>query len=407
MGISTFIYIMNRFLTLLFAIPFLSILASCGEKEKNEEPELPATKRTVLVYAVASNNLASDLVSDRNEMIQAAPDVVGLGSDVRVILYSVPSQNATEATLEELSEDPAGNWTFQPLKSYDRNTFSTDPDRMREVFADLREEAPADKYGLILWSHGTGWIPAFSDHQVPGLQKSYGMDKYKGVTDYCDIHELATAIPDRMFDYVWFDLCYMMGIEVAYQLRSKCDYIAGYPTEDWSMGMNYEATLPLLAASSPDLAGAGKAFYDYYTDRNLAVTVTVVSTDGLERLARAARDIYAYGVGPTNPRGLMNYSRLKTALYDFGQFSKKWLDSTELKTDPEAIRLQAEFDDAIADMTLFAGCSTKNFNGTEGTFVPDEYSGFSCYFPGSADAATDAYYSSLDWPLHVYGRRSF
>ena len=392
---------MNRLLTLLFAISILSLLPSCGEKK--DEPKPSGTSRTVLIYAVASNNLASDLVSDRNEMIQAAPDVAGLGSDVRVLLYSVPSQSATEATLTELSKDPAGNWSFQPVKTYTREVFSTDPKRMREVFADLREEAPANSYGLILWSHGTGWIPNFSDHQLPsGMQKSYGMDKYHGVTDYCDIDELATAIPDRMFDYIWFDLCYMMGIEVAYQLRDKCDYIAGYPTEDWSMGMNYETTLPMLAAPQPDLAGAGRAFYDYYSDRNMAVTVTVVRTEGLDRLAVAAKEIYAYGSRPATPYGLMNYSRLRTGLYDFGQFSKKWLDTPELKSDPEAQRLQAEFDAAIADMTLFAGCSTKNFNGTEGSFVPEEYSGFSCYFPGSGDSATDTYYHTLDWPLAVY-----
>ena len=388
---------MNRFLTLLFATSLVSFLPSCGEK--NDEPkQRSAARRTVLVYAVASNNLASDLVSDRNEMIHAASGVAGLGSDVRVLLYSVPSQAAAEATLAELSKDAEGEWSFQPLKTYDRNTFSTDPARMREVFADLRESAPADRYGLILWSHGTGWIPAFSDHQVPGMQKSYGMDKYQGATDYCDLDELSDAIPDRMFDYIWFDLCYMMGVEVAYQLRGKCDYIAGYPTEDWSMGMNYETTLPMLAAPAPDLAAAGKAFYDYYTEQNMAVTVTVMKTDGLERLADAAADIYAYGQPPVSPYGLMNYSRLKTGLYDFGQFTKKYLDAS----DPEAVRLMDAFDSALADITLYAGCSTKNFNGTQNAFDPSQYSGLSCCFPGTIDSAAEAYYATLDWPRRVF-----
>ncbi|MDE6512204.1 MAG: hypothetical protein K2L00_08980, partial [Muribaculaceae bacterium] len=145
-----------------------------------------------------------------------------------------------------------------------------------------------------------------------------------------------------------------------------------------------------------------KAFFDYYSDSNMAVTVTVVRTEGLQRLARAAKEIYAYGSKPANSYGLMNYSRLRTGLYDFGQFSKKWLDSPSMKSDPEAQRLLTEFDSALADMTVFAGCSTKNFNGTEGAFVPEEYSGFSCYFPGSADSATETYYSTLDWPTEVY-----
>ena len=332
-------------------------------------------------------------------MIVADPNVTGLGRDVRVLLYSVPSQSATEATLAELKKDAQGAWGFQELKSYDRNTFSTDPERMREVFGDIREKAPAEKYGLILWSHGTGWIPNFSDHQLPqGLQKSYGMDKYHGVTDYCDIDELAAAIPNRMFDYIWFDLCYMMGVEVAYQLRDKCDYIAGYPTEDWSMGMNYDTTLPMLASPIPDLAGAGKAFHEYYVAQNMPVTVTVMKTDGLERLAQAAADIYAYGKAPESPYGLMNYSRLKTALYDLRQYTKKYLDAS----DSDAQSLAAELDDAIADMTLYAGCSTKDFNGHEGAFNPDEYSGLSCYFPETGTAEMEAYYHTLDWAHRVF-----
>ncbi|MDE5871754.1 MAG: hypothetical protein K2H22_07425, partial [Muribaculaceae bacterium] len=222
-------------------------------------------------------------------------------------------------------------------------------------------------------------------------------DKYKGATDYCDIDELASAIPDRMFDYIWFDLCYMMGVEVAYQLRDKCDYIAGYPTEDWSMGMNYETTLPMLVAPDPDLKAAGKAFYDYYMAKDMAVTVTVMKTDGLERLADAAARIYDYGKRPESANGLMNYSRLRTALYDFGQFTKKYLDLS----DPKAKSLEEDFDSALSKITGFAGCSTKNFNGTDGAFNPDEYSGFSCYFPQTASSEIDDYYRKLDWSLAV------
>ena len=157
---------MNRFLTLLIAISLIFILPSCGDK-KDEPAQHPAARRTVLIFAVASNNLSSCLVDDKNEMILAAPGIDGLGKDVRVLLYSVASQTASEATLSELSSDAAGQWSFVQLKSYDRNTFSTDPLRMREVFSDVRDMAPSDVYGLILWSHGTGWIPNFSDHQDP------------------------------------------------------------------------------------------------------------------------------------------------------------------------------------------------------------------------------------------------
>lgn len=386
---------MNRILTILFATFLICFLPSCHKKE----PEPAKIKRTLLIYAVASNNLSSYLEDDKKEMIQAAPDVDGLGKDVRVLLYSVPSQSAVEATLSELKEDSEGRWSFVTLKSYDRNTFSTDPVRMREVYDDVRSLSPANKYGLIFWSHGTGWIPNFTEHDVPasGMQKSYGMDKYQNVTDYCDLDELADAIPDRMFDYIWFDLCYMMGVEVVYQLRDKCDYIAGYPTEDWSMGMNYESTLPMLAAPIPNLEGAAKSFFDYYNNQNLAVTVTVLATAGLEDLASVAAEIYAYGFRPTSAAGLQNYSRLKNGLYDFGQFTKSYIDTSDANSD----YWSKLFDEALENVTIYAGCSRKDFNGTNFAFDPELYSGLSCHFPGSASLKAEEYYRALDWAKAV------
>lgn len=396
---------MNRFLTLLFAWTLLcstSGLSCSGEKE--DEPSKPtpsrgSVSRTVLIYAVASNNLASYLKADKNEMIEAAPKIKGLGSDVRVLLYSVASQSSTEATLSELTKNELGEWEFTDVRSYDRDTYSTDPERMRQVYDDLKEEAPAKKYGLVFWSHGTGWVPNFTDHEVPSaagvpsIQKSYGMDKYEGKTDYCDIDELADAIPEGMFDYIWFDCCYMMGIETLYQLRDKCDYVGGYPTEDWSPGMNYDETLPHLAASTPNLAAAGKAFFDYYNDQNMAVTVTVMKTDGLEQLANAASDIYEYGTRPASAYGMQNYSRLKTAMYDFGQFTKGYLD----EKDPDSKSLTDAFDKALKGITIYAGCGTKDFNNRQNAFDPEIYSGLSCHFPGSSDSKSETYYNSLDW----------
>lgn len=390
---------MNRILTLLFAIAMLFALPSC-HKDKKDEPQPSKARRTVLIYVVASNSLSSYLTADKNEMIQAAPNVTGLGKDVRLLMYSVASQSATEATLSELTKDASGKWNFNTIKSYDRNTFSTDPIRMREVYNDVMEEAPAEKFGLIFWSHGTGWIPNFTEHQVPapeGMQKSFGPDTYHGVSDYCDIKDLDRSIPYGMFDYIWFDCCYMMGIEIAYQLRNKCDYIGGYPTEDWSEGMNYQTTLPMLMDPTADLASAGKAFFDYYNDQDVAVTVTVIATDGLDRLAQIAADIYANGSRPATSSGLQNYSRLRNGMYDFGQYTKRYLNfSNSIAAD-----MEREFDTALREMTIYAGCSNKDFNGTAYAFDPAKYSGFSCHFPGSSTQKAEEYYKSLDWVQRV------
>lgn len=383
---------MNKLhLSIISALLFLCV--ACHKDEPKPDTNIPS--RTLLVYAIASNNLSSYLKSDTTEMIEVAPSIEGLGKNVRVMLYSVASTNASEATLAELRRTPAGKWTFTTLKSYDRATFSTDPERMREVYADLREISPSDKYGLVFWSHGTGWLPNFSNHQTPGnsgKKKSFGADTYGYTTDYCDIDELSDAIPNGMFDYIWFDCCYMMGIEVAYQLRDKCDYIAGYPTEDWNPGMNYDTTLPMLAAPEPDLTGAADAFFRFYTDVNMSATVTVARTDRLEALATAAAAIYAAGERPVTPIGIQNYSRLMYGLYDFGQLTRGYLTGK----GPNDDALTAEFDRALADVLMCAHCTETDFNGRD-SFDPDIYSGFSAHFINSTNTQRENYYRTLDW----------
>lgn len=383
---------MNKYLFIVFTILTALVGATSCRDHHKDEPEPSVPKRTVLIYAVASNNLDDYLVMDKEEMIASAPSVTGLGKDVHVLLYSVASKNATEATLAELKSSVTGQWDFETIKSYDRNTFSTDPKRMKEVFSDVRDLSQSDNYGLVFWSHGTGWFPDFSPHNVSGPQKSFGWDTCQGVTDKCDITELAMAIPDRMFDYIWFDVCYMMGIETAYQLRNKTDYICGYPTEDWSPGMNYDSTLPMLAAETPDLAGAAKSFFDYYNNSNMAVTVTVLQTKGLDRIAAAAADLYANGQRPESAFGMQDYGRSPyRGLYDFGQFTRSYAG----ESDRHTARVE-EFDKALSEVLVYGGCSTKNFYGQE-AFDPEIYSGMSCHFPDTSDAKSEEFYRSLDW----------
>lgn len=395
----------------LFSLTIIGLLMAmlmqgCSQQE---EPEVKkgSAQRTVLVYAIGSNNLDSYLRYDKAEMLEAASAIDGLGKKIRVLLYEVPSTSSKTAILSELKKSTAGTYEFQEIKNYDRETYSTDPVRMREVFADVKSYAPSVVYGLVLWSHATGWKPEFSEHgDSSAKQRSFGVDTDSDGTDFCDIIELADAIPGDMFDYIWFDCCYMMQIEVAYQLRDKCEYIGGYPTEDWAEGMNYDATLPLLAKPTPDLTGVARKFFDFYDSRGDAATVTVVSTKGLERLAAVCRDIYL----PMNvlegsfvgwKSELQNYSRLRTApgMYDFGQFTLKL---TDMINGTPSLDLPAAFEEALDETVVWGQCTASDFNGRPAGFNPDIYSGFSCHLPGSGTQEQEDYYRLLDWVKAVY-----
>ena len=57
------------------------------------------------------------------------------------------------------------------LKDYEKQN-SADPDVMRSVISEVVSQYPADSYGLVLWSHGTAWLP--SDYQ--NKLKAFGQD---------------------------------------------------------------------------------------------------------------------------------------------------------------------------------------------------------------------------------------
>ena len=114
------------------AIGLTSLFTSCS---KNEEPApIESPKSTsILIYAVASNNLSIDFANDMAEVCQAAASIDF--SKVDVWVYSLTRKDPPKLT--RLKKDStSGSYVFETVKDYDRLTFSTDPKRISEVISD-------------------------------------------------------------------------------------------------------------------------------------------------------------------------------------------------------------------------------------------------------------------------------
>jgi hypothetical protein len=146
----------------------------------------------------------------------------------------------------------------------------------------------AVEYGLVLWSHGTGWLPegVFDTFKNTDFSKlrSFGLDNKKEM----NLIELKHAIPVR-FEFIMFDACLMGGIEVAYQLRDKAKYIIASPTETLVAGFPYTEFIPLLFSETIDYREIVKIFTDYYENQTKdylkSATLTAINTSSLEKLA--------------------------------------------------------------------------------------------------------------------------
>lgn len=393
-------------------------LTSCSKDDPQPDDPTGPLRKTVLLYAVASNNLASNLTYDKNEILQAAEkmDLRGLS----LLVYEVTNQG--NPRLLELKRNSQGETKFEEVKSYDREIYSTDPRRINEVITDVRNLRTAESYGLILWSHGLGWSPFFSERDEHGtrslswqaptstadaytptkldktLMYSFGADSNNGYTDKIDIDELGAAIPDGMFEYIWFDACMMSGIETIYELRDKCSYFGGYPTEVYNPGMPYHLTLPYLLREKSDLTSCARVFFNYYANSSLpTATVAVVDMSKLEDLADYCREAYS-GATPPSASGMQYYSgsqRVAYPFYDLGQYTKAMAAS-----NPAAPDIQ-EFDRIMDQLVIFKAATPYDFISRP--IDPAKYSGISChlYRDTDTDRAAD-YYRTLSWYERVY-----
>ena len=369
---------MKNLLYILFIAP---ILALCGCSGDDDDTPVADAPRAVLVYMVANNSLGSAHYdsSDINEMLIAAKN--GGFGDSRLFIYH-HARNANPA-LKEITA--AGE---RPLITYDTNTSSVSVARMKQVINDFCRIAPASRRGLILWSHGSGWIENGIQESANAISPlSFGDDggRYMNITSLCN------ALSSKVFDYVYFDCCYMAGVEIAYELRNCTDFIVGSVTELPSPGMPYDETLRHLLKADADLVGAATATFDFYNAKSgeaRTCTISVIKSDGMEALADATRAIYE--VNNTSSAGF-SPQRFMTAacyLYDFGQYVD------DLAADlPE---LKSNFNNALADVVVFKASTPRIWD----MLAINHHSGLSTFIPNESQA-NKYHYNNLSWATDV------
>lgn len=394
------------------ALVCIVLLIGCSNSEPNSDPDpfpdwdkpTQEVERTLLIYSVAANNLIDDLRKDTVEMVAAGPNIAGLGKTNRVLLYFAPRTGV--ATLSELTT-ASGKSQFKVLKNYSKDMTSVDPARIRQVWEDVRYYRPARNYDMILESHGTGWKPDFNTHgsSTPRsvdndfpVYYSFGSDQSNGFTDSIDIDELVTAFDDGQLGFLWFDACFMAGIETEYQFRKKADYFIGYVTEIWGEGLAYDQILPYLVQPEPDLIGAATSMFEGFNSRNYPASISITDMSKLPTLAAATRPLVSLEELPY-ALWIQNYERFNLGpFYDFGQYVS--LSAETLQASEADI---ASFNDALNSAVVFKRITTKSFP-TQPDFDTTVYSGLNTHIPGlsTSSSKTEEYWRRLDWAIDVY-----
>ncbi|MDR2038939.1 MAG: Clostripain family protein, partial [Bacteroidales bacterium] len=284
---------MKKAVILMFIYSLLTV--SCT---KDDEPEPQETERTVFMYLPWSTNLAAHFAKNLTDLETALQDNILKNNRLLVFL----STSSTEAIMFEM-EYKDGKNTRTTLKEYTNPAFTTSTG-ITSILNDVRYFAPANRYAMIIGSHGMAWLPVQQEQSTLKLGREKDYWEYEGVPEtrffggttpeyQTDITTLASGIAGAgiKMDYILFDDCYMSSIEVAYELKDVTDYLIASPTEVMVYGFPYH-TIGRYLVGNVDLLGICNGFYDFYKDYQYPYgTIGVTVCAELDALAAVMKEM--------------------------------------------------------------------------------------------------------------------
>jgi len=288
------------------------LLSGCPSVTEEQPPTIPAT----LIYMAADNNLDYYAMLNIKQMERGVSEnAAGL---VYVFLTRRVSAQPSHPYLLKITRNTEDSIVRSPIiRTYPQQNTSN-PDFLRQVIADVKEQCKthnAELCRLVLWSHGTGWLPEGTPFNDSGDEEdddkaskdvtetalfTFGLDEtgYGDGTKYpreMDIKDLATALKDERFELLIMDACFMGAVEVAYELRNISEWFIMSPSEIAASGLPYEDIIDYFTAPIIEpLAIAVKFFNYYYRLKGSLQTaaVSVIKTCYLDDLARGMETIY-------------------------------------------------------------------------------------------------------------------
>jgi len=210
----------------LALVALVGVLLLCGCISEKVEPPEVVTKRNILFYIAADEGGVEKDVQDKIGQIREGWKT-GQGE---MLIYA--DRLGQGATLMRINE-AAGLDTLEIYgleNSADRNIFGRAIDSMVTGY-------PADSYGLIFFSHASGWLPK----GMLASPRSIVIDTETptGERQEMEIADLAAAIPDGQFDFIIFEACLMGDVMTMYALRNKTKYVLVSVAEIVSPGYTY------------------------------------------------------------------------------------------------------------------------------------------------------------------------
>lgn len=215
-------------------------------------------KWTVMVFMNAANDLFTFSTLNMNQM-----ETVASNPDVRFVvqwkqakdLFSGSTFNGTRRLL--VKPDSSNQVVSDVLQDMGLTVDMGDPDTLNEFISWTKQYYPADRYALIVWNHGNGWL------RSPASAHSRGVSYDDETGNAIQTWELTQALAGHDVDILSWDSSLMQMVEVAYEARNHAEYIVGSEESPPGEGLPYQLVFSRFRDNPNDTTrNLTKAFVD-------------------------------------------------------------------------------------------------------------------------------------------------
>lgn len=380
-------------------------MMSCEKDTSTKTPKTQKPKRVVIMYAAAENTLSDYIIGDIKEILQGCKSIPE--NDKFIIYYD----NVGLPAIYEVTNKTYGASinSLPSVVDFQEDLDSASPETLEMIMSRIIERYPADSYGLILWSHGSGWVPYYNSYKT----KSFGVDNKKNdknidVGTEMNISDMAQVLSKyKNIEYIMFDACFMQTIEVAYELRNATKYIIANPSEMVGQGAPYNLIMPYLFEEEVDLQALLYDFHDYYARKNVGLTLSAIDTKYLESFAEITRSYLKRHIDENwNFSTTLNYFKFGASGWGIA-----FPDMYDIRGLMQVILTDEEYEEwnkELNKLVPVAYCSDywySSYPEETQTIDKEQYSGVSMFLPLNKYIMSTTFnrdYSSTAWAKAVW-----
>lgn len=279
-------------------------------------------KQTILVFypwtgSQSSTGLLGYLQNNIDSISDGIIDRKGLNNS-RVLVFLSDKYN--HSTLYDLQYNATTKSVDRvPLKEYEGASYAS-AEGIADILNEVKTQASALNYALIVGVHGCGWTYASDwsrypyyarpsvtrprDNNFSGIQ--FGPDPNVPLTRFfgsvslaenaMDISTLAEGIRESglKMQYILFDACYMSNIETAYELKDVTNYMIASGSEIMAAGLPYRSMWSYLNSATPNYSGIVSTSVNFYKNSSAPFcNLAAIDCRQVEKLASVMKEINA------------------------------------------------------------------------------------------------------------------